>query len=287
MTIWRMRIACWIPKATNTHSQYVIVIAFPLQQRLEESATSLCSTYIAHHQAHSVLQVCASCRLLFLSKQTTCSPQCSPRRCCTNLSFTLYLQTQITPLAILRLIFCTFTSSCAAPLQCTFTHSVDALYVLGESVRQHSEYVWAQVEFTKRVSELSNDSWIFILGLGEVWRFYLRIMRAPHKRPAKTCWTEIRCWRDSRLSAGQCDPFSGTKQISASHGYAAHCERRWLSTCRAGVGIIICGGQSGTGTDCFPSTVIPRLRVNLLTNFSANEDFFRSFSDSANEYGFR
>jgi len=21
MTIWRMRIACWIPKATNTHSQ--------------------------------------------------------------------------------------------------------------------------------------------------------------------------------------------------------------------------------------------------------------------------
>jgi len=28
-------------------------------------------------------------------------------------------------------------------------------------------------------------------------------------------------------------------------------------------------------------TVIPRL-----TNFSANEDFFRCFSDSANEYGF-
>ena len=35
-TIWRMRIACWIPKATNTHSQYVIVIAFPLQQWLHE-----------------------------------------------------------------------------------------------------------------------------------------------------------------------------------------------------------------------------------------------------------
>jgi hypothetical protein len=31
MTIWR--IACWIPKATNTHSEYVILIAFPLQQR--------------------------------------------------------------------------------------------------------------------------------------------------------------------------------------------------------------------------------------------------------------
>ena len=28
MTTWRMLIACWIPKATNTHSEYVIVIAF-------------------------------------------------------------------------------------------------------------------------------------------------------------------------------------------------------------------------------------------------------------------
>jgi hypothetical protein len=28
MTIWRMRIACWIPKATNTRSEYVILIAF-------------------------------------------------------------------------------------------------------------------------------------------------------------------------------------------------------------------------------------------------------------------
>ena len=32
MTIWRMRIVWWIPKATNTHSQYVILNAFPLQQ---------------------------------------------------------------------------------------------------------------------------------------------------------------------------------------------------------------------------------------------------------------
>jgi len=31
MIIWGMRIACWIPKATNTHSEYVILIAFPLQ----------------------------------------------------------------------------------------------------------------------------------------------------------------------------------------------------------------------------------------------------------------
>jgi hypothetical protein len=32
MTKWCMRIACWIPKATNAHSGFVIRIAFPPQQ---------------------------------------------------------------------------------------------------------------------------------------------------------------------------------------------------------------------------------------------------------------
>jgi len=31
MTIWRVRIACWIPKTTDTHSEYAILITFPLQ----------------------------------------------------------------------------------------------------------------------------------------------------------------------------------------------------------------------------------------------------------------
>jgi hypothetical protein len=31
MTIWSTRIACWISKATNTHSEYVILYAFILQ----------------------------------------------------------------------------------------------------------------------------------------------------------------------------------------------------------------------------------------------------------------
>ena len=34
--IRRMRIARWIPKATNIHSEYVILIAFSLQQWLHE-----------------------------------------------------------------------------------------------------------------------------------------------------------------------------------------------------------------------------------------------------------
>jgi hypothetical protein len=33
MTVWRMRIACWITKASDTHSECVILIVFPLQQR--------------------------------------------------------------------------------------------------------------------------------------------------------------------------------------------------------------------------------------------------------------
>jgi len=41
MTLWRMRIACWITKATNTHSQYVILIVLPLQQWLQEDASSV------------------------------------------------------------------------------------------------------------------------------------------------------------------------------------------------------------------------------------------------------
>jgi hypothetical protein len=47
MTVWRMRIACWIIKATNTHSEYVILIAFTLQQLLHERALMLRYTYIA------------------------------------------------------------------------------------------------------------------------------------------------------------------------------------------------------------------------------------------------
>ena len=45
MTIRRMRIACWIPKVTNLHSEYVVLIAFPLQQWLHERASMLGYTY--------------------------------------------------------------------------------------------------------------------------------------------------------------------------------------------------------------------------------------------------
>jgi len=46
VTIWRMRIACWTPKTKNTHSQYVIIFAFPLQHWLHERAAVSRYTYI-------------------------------------------------------------------------------------------------------------------------------------------------------------------------------------------------------------------------------------------------
>jgi hypothetical protein len=36
-----MRIACWIPRATHTHSEYVILMAFPQQKFFSDSATML------------------------------------------------------------------------------------------------------------------------------------------------------------------------------------------------------------------------------------------------------
>ena len=43
----RIRIAYWLPKATNTLSEYVILIAFPLEQWLHERASLLRYMYIA------------------------------------------------------------------------------------------------------------------------------------------------------------------------------------------------------------------------------------------------
>ena len=45
--IRRMRFACWMTKATDTHSEYVVLTAFPLQQWLRERAPMLRYTYIA------------------------------------------------------------------------------------------------------------------------------------------------------------------------------------------------------------------------------------------------
>jgi hypothetical protein len=45
--IRRMRFACWMTKATNTYSEYVILIAFPRQEWLRERSSMLRYTHIA------------------------------------------------------------------------------------------------------------------------------------------------------------------------------------------------------------------------------------------------
>ena len=46
MTTWGMRIACWIPKATNTHSEYVILIAFSTVTVVTRTRLNVPYTYI-------------------------------------------------------------------------------------------------------------------------------------------------------------------------------------------------------------------------------------------------
>jgi hypothetical protein len=70
ITIWRMRIACWITKVTNTHSEYVIFIAFPRQQFLHERASLLRYTFavsLVLFSEHHCVMIAPTFTLLCLS----------------------------------------------------------------------------------------------------------------------------------------------------------------------------------------------------------------------------
>ena len=69
MTIWLMCIACWIPKATDKYSEYVILIAFPLQQWLHEPSSILRYTYI-------VVLFCGSLRGMDFTRKFLPSSSC-------------------------------------------------------------------------------------------------------------------------------------------------------------------------------------------------------------------
>jgi len=45
--IGRMRLACWIAKVTNTHSECAVLISLPRQQRLHECSSLLRHRYTA------------------------------------------------------------------------------------------------------------------------------------------------------------------------------------------------------------------------------------------------
>jgi hypothetical protein len=75
MTIWRTRIAGWIPEAKNIHSKYVILIAFLPQQWLHERASMLRYTYTA-------------CLVALLSKITFPSTSKPPKWSSTSVTVT-------------------------------------------------------------------------------------------------------------------------------------------------------------------------------------------------------
>jgi hypothetical protein len=47
MAVWSICTASWVPKATNAHPEFLIFIAFSLQQLLHERASILRVKYIA------------------------------------------------------------------------------------------------------------------------------------------------------------------------------------------------------------------------------------------------
>jgi len=47
MTKWRMHIACWVTNAANALSEYVILVAFPLEKFLHKRVSTLGYAYIA------------------------------------------------------------------------------------------------------------------------------------------------------------------------------------------------------------------------------------------------
>jgi len=88
--IWRMRIAWWTPKGTNTHSEYVIHVAFTQQKYWHERASLLVYKYIAciinvtysglytviGKKIHNVKFMCTLPRMLYYYNScTTIKPQ--------------------------------------------------------------------------------------------------------------------------------------------------------------------------------------------------------------------
>ena len=53
-----MRFACWITKTTDTHTEYVLLIAFSRQQWLHKRASMLRYTYIARLVFPTVNSLC-------------------------------------------------------------------------------------------------------------------------------------------------------------------------------------------------------------------------------------
>ena len=73
MTVRRMRIACWIPKTTDTNLEYLILYAFPLLQWLQDRVSMLRHTYIAGLVCDVYMQhICHKIRLFVKDAFSVC-----------------------------------------------------------------------------------------------------------------------------------------------------------------------------------------------------------------------
>jgi len=119
MTMWRMRIACWITRAINTHSEYIILIAFPLQQSLHERVSVLRYTYIAWLVTIAIdpcsdLWKCMTCNLLkftlqiisnkFFKRRMVYNAYCTEHSVSMT-NYTLENNVVVWPLFVIALIF--------------------------------------------------------------------------------------------------------------------------------------------------------------------------------------
>ena len=60
--IWRMRFAWWVTKTTDTHSEYVTIIAFRRQNWLSGRASNLCLDLTLRMLLHKHLTITRSDR---------------------------------------------------------------------------------------------------------------------------------------------------------------------------------------------------------------------------------
>ena len=62
----RTRMACWVTKATDLHSECIIVISFPSRQWLHEHASALRYTYVACLFPHFIAGVVSALQIFWL-----------------------------------------------------------------------------------------------------------------------------------------------------------------------------------------------------------------------------
>jgi hypothetical protein len=72
ITIRRMCIEYWITKPTNTHSEYVILIAFPLQQFLHERSSMIRYTYITCLVYNTIINIQSILKHIYVQYHTGC-----------------------------------------------------------------------------------------------------------------------------------------------------------------------------------------------------------------------